>query len=256
MGKRKRNQNPDPQRRQIHDHHPTQEPLHPHLTPPLRRPPLLPCASDVPWDIYKYWTQAYFIFSLYDSGIWMTDTAWFSVTHEAVAAQVASHIATAAPASKSIIIDAFAGVGGNTIAFALSGRWKRVYAIEKDWATLQCAKRNAEVYGVGGRITWFHGDCFELLGCDEDRKENKVDALSVVIGTYGVLFASPPWGGPGYKSEKVFDLEGMEPYGLRALVEGFEKVCRNMVLYLPRTSDSEAGGGDGAGGWEVSGCEL
>ena len=167
----------------------------------------------------------------------MTDSAWFSVTHEAVAAQVASHIATAAPDSKSIIIDAFAGVGGNTIAFALSGRWKRVYAIEKDWATLQCAKRNAEVYGVGGRITWFHGDCFEMLGCDEDRKENKVDALSVVIGTYGVLFASPPWGGPGYKREEVFDLEGMEPYGLRALVEGFEKVCGNMVLYLPRTSD-------------------
>lgn len=87
------------------------------------------------------------------------------------------------------------GVGGNAIAFALSGRWKRVYAIEKDATTLACAKHNAEIYGVADRITWFHGDCFEVLGLDESKKENAVEALKAIATQYGVIFASPPWGG-------------------------------------------------------------
>lgn len=82
------------------------------------------------------------------------------------------------------MIDAFAGAGGNTIAFALTGRWKRVYAIEKDPAVLACARHNAEVYDVQNLISWYEGDCFELL-----QKE------LVQLGEYAVIFASPPWGG-------------------------------------------------------------
>jgi hypothetical protein len=41
--------------------------------------------DEVPWDIQKYWHQGYSIFSKYDDGIWMTDDAWFEVTHESVA---------------------------------------------------------------------------------------------------------------------------------------------------------------------------
>lgn len=81
-------------------------------------------------------------------------------------------------------MDAFAGAGGNTIAFARSGHWKRVYAIEKDPAVLRCAQHNAEVYGVADKITWFQGDCFEII------KSQLKD-----LAPYSVLFASPPWGG-------------------------------------------------------------
>jgi trimethylguanosine synthase len=109
--------------------------------------------------------------------------------------KIADHTASAAPEQKSIIIDLFCGVGGNTIAFALSGRWKRVYAIEKNDAALACAKHNAEIYGVADRITFFQGDCFELLGLDEAKQDNAVLPLQTVVGTYGVVFASPPWGG-------------------------------------------------------------
>jgi trimethylguanosine synthase len=94
----------------------------------------------------------------------MTDEAWYGVSQELVASKIAHHVAVMTPGSKSILIDAFCGVGGNTIAFALSGRWKRVYGIEKDAATLECARRNAEIYGVKDKITWFLGDSFELLG--------------------------------------------------------------------------------------------
>jgi len=98
--------------------------------------------------------------------------------------KIAEHIAASAPAGRSILVDAFAGAGGNTIAFAKSGRWKRIYAIEKDPAVLACAKHNAKIYGVETKITWFEGDCFQIL-------KNQLKDL----GPYSVLFASPPWGG-------------------------------------------------------------
>ena len=56
--------------------------------------------------------------------------------------------------------------------------------IERDALTLTCAKHNAEVYGVEEVITWYHGDCFEILN-------NHFTKTADVA----VLFASPPWGG-------------------------------------------------------------
>lgn len=35
----------------------------------------------------------------------------------------------------------------------------------------------------------------------------------------------------------VFDLHAMEPYNLKVLTSAIEKVTRDLVLYLPRTSD-------------------
>lgn len=93
-------------------------------------------------------------------------------------------MADSVPAGRRILIDAFAGAGGNTIAFAKSSKWMRVYAIEKDPAVLQCAKHNASIYGVADQITWFEGDCFHIL-------KNQLKDLA----PYSVIFASPPWGG-------------------------------------------------------------
>jgi trimethylguanosine synthase len=88
------------------------------------------------------------------------------------------------PASKTYIVDAFAGAGGNAIAFALSGRWERVFAIEKDPEVLKCAKENAKIYGVGKKIWWIQGDCF-----------SEVKSRFKGMGKQTVIFASPPWGG-------------------------------------------------------------
>lgn len=93
-------------------------------------------------------------------------------------------MADAAPIDKSIIIDCFAGVGGNTIAFARSKRWTHIYAIEKDRDTIACAKQNAMIYGVAEKIIWIEADCFEVL-----------DGALSQIGERAVIFASPPWGG-------------------------------------------------------------
>ncbi|KAI4127712.1 MAG: hypothetical protein LQ338_003087, partial [Usnochroma carphineum] len=173
-----------------------------------------------------YYHQRYDLFSKYDEGILMTDAAWYGVTPEPVANKVAQHISSAAPISKAILIDCFAGVGGNTIAFARSGRWKRVYAIEQDEAIICCGKHNAKLYGVDQKISWFHGDCFEIIKND-----------LAPLGQYSVLFASPPWGGPGYRTDSVFDLTTMQPYSLEQLLESFRRLTRDIVLFLPRTSN-------------------
>ncbi|KXT11648.1 hypothetical protein AC579_7034 [Pseudocercospora musae] len=181
--------------------------------------------AEVPSNIAKYWQQRHQIFSKYDEGVWLTDDAWFGVTPEPMANRIAEHVAKA-PASKTILIDAFAGAGGNTIAFALSGRWKQIFAVEKDPRTLACAKHNAEVYGVAKKIFWIQGDIFEAL-----KVRLKAAAKNAVI------FGSPPWGGPSYNEHEVFDLTQMEPYNIDLLYDSFNKLTNEVVLYLPRTSD-------------------
>lgn len=150
------------------------------------------------------------MFSLYDEGIWTTDDSWFEVTHESIARfanhpspcfrltwcrTIADHVAAARPSNKPIMLDCFAGVGGNAIAFALSGAFRRVYAIEKNEAALACARHNASIYGVLDKITFFHGDCFDILGLNGVKPGVTVDVLSKVISQAGIIFASPPWGG-------------------------------------------------------------
>ncbi|KAF2200956.1 S-adenosyl-L-methionine-dependent methyltransferase [Delitschia confertaspora ATCC 74209] len=182
--------------------------------------------TDAPKDHKKYFGQRHKFFSKYDEGIWMTDDAWFEVTPEPIANKIAAHISEAVGPEKSVLIDAFAGVGANAIAFALEGRWEHIFAIEKNPAALKCAKHNAKVYGVEKKISWVNGDCFDIL------PQRYSD-----MGDKAVLFASPPWGGPGYSTDKVFNLSTMQPYSLDFIYSRFSRVCKTMVLYLPRTSD-------------------
>lgn len=138
------------------------------------------------------------------------------------------------PSPKKVLVDIFAGAGGNTIAFALSERWDKIIAIEKDGPTLACAQHNARLYEVDDRITWVHADSFEYLDRLSNHRDSLDDELKVEPSSV-VVFASPPWGGPGYRTAAVFDLGHMEPYNLEAL----HTACRAMdhALYLPRTSD-------------------
>ncbi|KAF4551566.1 Trimethylguanosine synthase-like protein [Elsinoe fawcettii] len=183
-------------------------------------------AEEMPPEIQKYWHQRYDIFSRWDEGVRLTNAAWYGVTPEPVATKIASHLATSVPSSITTIIDLFAGVGGNTIPLALSNRWTRIFAIEKDPTVLACAKHNARIYGVENRIWFIEGDCFAVLA----------KRLKAVVKEGAVLFGSPPWGGPGYRDAEVFDLGRMEPYGLGELV-GLRPEGGRLVLFLPRTGD-------------------
>ncbi|KAH7162811.1 RNA cap guanine-N2 methyltransferase-domain-containing protein [Dactylonectria estremocensis] len=190
--------------------------------------------NEVPWDIQKYFSQRYSIFSLYDEGVYMTDDAWFGVTPEPVANQVSNDMYGTAE-RKHILIDVFGGAGGNSIAFALSGRWSRVISIERDASTLACAQHNAEIYGVdSGIITWVHGDSFKYMDKLVNRPEELHPNLRLDLDET-VIFASPPWGGPGYRTDEVFDLYNMQPYNLDDLHKAYRRL--DHALFLPRTSD-------------------
>ena len=140
--------------------------------------------------------------------------------------KIAEGIAAYAPEDKTVLVDAFAGVGGNTIAFALSGRWELVFGIEKDRTTLECAKHNAVIYGVNNKIWWIEGNAFSVL-----QNQLKTRAASAVV------FASPPWGGPNYNETDIFDLAQMKPYNLNKIYRSFSRFSKDMALFLPRNSD-------------------
>ncbi|KAF4803216.1 hypothetical protein TURU_018337 [Turdus rufiventris] len=140
-------------------------------------------------ELLKYWAQRYRLFSRFDEGIKLDREGWFSVTPE----KIAEHIAVRVSQSFNcdIIVDAFCGVGGNAIQFALTS--KRVIAIDIDPEKLRLARHNAEVYGVAEHIDFLCGDFMALAaGLRAD-----------------VVFLSPPWGGPDYATADIFDIQTM-----------------------------------------------
>ncbi|KAK5629896.1 hypothetical protein RRF57_005611 [Xylaria bambusicola] len=197
--------------------------------------------GEVPWDLQKYWQQRYTIFPYYDDGIYMTEDAWYGVTPEPVAIRLVYDLVGFISADTRTVIDMFAGVGGNAISLAMATeedgftpRFEKVIAIEVDDATLACAQNNAAIYGVADRIIWVLGDSFEFLKLLIKSPDQLGEDLRVDIATTAI-FASPPWGGPGYRTDEIFDLATMEPYNLAALHEAYK--IMDHALYLPRTSD-------------------
>lgn len=69
-------------------------------------------------EISKYYYQRYRLFSRLDQGIIMDREGWFSVTPEAIAEHIADRVVRN---NVSVVVDAFTGVGGNAIQFALRG---------------------------------------------------------------------------------------------------------------------------------------
>ena len=192
-----------------------------------------PCYVPAPWSwtrechecpkVRKYWGQRYKLFSKYDLGIELDNVGWFSVTPEDIAREQAYELV---PQNRfCVVIDAFAGVGGNAIQFAEAGA--HVVAVELDHGRCCLTRRNAAVYGVSGTVHVLQGDFLELeLGSLEP----------------DVVFLSPPWGGPGYNKKKDSfdprtDLGGLN--GL-ALLEAARRAAPRAALFLPRNTDRNA----------------
>lgn len=138
--------------------------------------------------VEKYWRQRYDLFSRYDEGIMLDEQGWYSVTPEEIAIRHAQHCR-----GSGVVIDCFAGVGGNAIQFAMV--CDHVIAIDIDPKRIALAMNNAKIYGVEDRIDFIVGDFFQLV------PSLKGD----------VVFLSPPWGGPSYNRMKKFSLELLKP---------------------------------------------
>ncbi|VDK31951.1 unnamed protein product [Gongylonema pulchrum] len=71
-------------------------------------------------DMPKYYHQRFRLFSKLNKGILMDREGWYSVTPEKIAAHIADRVVIK---ENAVILDAFAGVGGNSIQFARKGAY-------------------------------------------------------------------------------------------------------------------------------------
>ena len=181
--------------------------------------------------LYKYYHQRYDYFSRFDEGIQIDHEGWYSVTPEIIADHIAKEAHAIAftnkkdASAKTVILDAFCGVGGNTIQFARY--FDEVIAVDLDEGRLEMARHNASIYGLADKIKFVHGDVFKVLPDLVDEK-----------GTVDLVFMSPPWGGPDYVNRPIFcpraDLLDSRGQDLFALGRAISK---NLILFLPRQSD-------------------
>lgn len=174
----------------------------------------------------KYWLQRYSLFTLYDRGIQIDDEGWYSVTPEVVAWHHASTVVKA-HGRGCVVYDAFGGVGGNAIQLALAGCHVIVTEICPDKAYM--IRNNARVYGVQERVEVLIGDSMQVA---QRFRSGMVDAV----------FFSPPWGGPEYSNDCMFDVQRMGGYpelGVGKLLHMAVGVLQasSVVLWLPRTSN-------------------
>ncbi|XP_017165597.1 trimethylguanosine synthase isoform X2 [Poecilia reticulata] len=190
----------------------------PNKTRKRRKKPKVPAEMTADPELAKYWAQRYRLFSRYDEGIRLDREGWFSVTPEKIAEHIALRVEQSF-ADSQVVIDAFCGVGGNAIQFALTG--KRVLAIDIDGERLAMARHNSVVYNVVDRIDFLQGDFLQLA--------------PTLRGD--VVFLSPPWGGPDYLNSDVFDIQTMmEPDGFRIFSQA-KRITENIVYFLPRNTD-------------------
>ncbi|XP_063155393.1 trimethylguanosine synthase [Candoia aspera] len=168
-------------------------------------------------ELTKYWAQRYRLFSRFDEGIQLDREGWFSVTPEKIAEHIADRVRLSF--DSDIIVDAFCGVGGNAIQFALAA--KRVIAVDIDPVKIHLAHNNAMVYGVADQIEFICGDFMKLAS------SLKAD----------VVFLSPPWGGPEYATAEIFDIQTMiSPDGFE-IFNLSQKITNNIIYFLPRNAD-------------------
>ncbi|DAZ96301.1 TPA: hypothetical protein N0F65_008334 [Lagenidium giganteum] len=175
----------------------------------------VPDATD---PVYKFWKQRYNLFYKYDEGILMDHEGWFSVTPQAIAEHIAARCTC------DVIVDPFAGCGGNVIQLART--CKHVIAIDIDPEKIRMARHNAKIYGVADKIEWIVGNSLEIL------PTIRADAV----------FLSPPWGGMNY-NRTCFQLDDMVLDGNATGTTLFQlarQVTRNIAYYLPKTTPEGA----------------
>lgn len=173
----------------------------------------------------KYWAQRKRLFSKFEEGIQLDKESWYSVTPEAISRHVAKRVSNqlvgghSNTVEKIVVLDAFCGVGGNAIGFALREEVSLVVCVDIDRKKLIMAAKNASVYGIDpSKIVLVASDATEVLGLYRDGKllekllqhddltsQDKtsrdgytIHGLEALPSHIDCVFLSPPWGGTDY----------------------------------------------------------
>ena len=219
------------QQQQQHHHHQQQQQQQQKVDEPTTSDTAQPLSDpNLTVDVDpKYYAQRYRLFSRYDDGVRLDAVGWYSVTPEAIARHIAARIAGSL-GRPFTVVDAFAGLGGNTIAFALQPLCERVVAVELDVQRLQLCRHNAAVYGVSDKCEWVQGDWLQV------RQQLRQQQRSV-----DVVFLAPPWGGVQYGERDVYGLSELAVAdGGRPLIEAAMRLAGvegRVAVSVPRNVD-------------------
>lgn len=183
-------------------------------------------------NIKKYFYDRYLLFSKFDENILLDYESWFSVTPEPIAEDTAKRVK-----KDSIILDAFCGVGGNSIQVKIFVLFYFIYNIfnkfakycnfvianDIDQLKIEYAKNNSSIYGVSEKIKFINQDFLTL-----DYNE-QID----------IVFLAPPWGGIDYSTNKNYSLyKNITPNIINIMDKAFS-LSQKIVLALPRNINIE-----------------
>jgi trimethylguanosine synthase len=172
------------------------------------------------FSLRRYWERRYEFWPNFDAGICTDAEGLFSVTPWDAACQIAIALGEYFVCDSPLIVDACCGVGGNSTAFARCIADSCVLGIEKNPVRILCARVNANIFGLSSGIDFIKADAIEFV---RDLRQSA-----------RFVFASPPWGGPGYQIEKLedfsFDLFALVNASCHGCVNGFGR----LALFLPR----------------------
>lgn len=194
----------------------------------------------------KYWSQRRRLFSRFDRGIQLDPEGWYSVTPEIIADHVANRVATLASSidfpresdeQGIVILDAFCGCGGNTIAFGKVPNHliSKVICVDTDRTKLMKAAHNASLYDVP-RDKLIFVECnsaFILQHCYRNGKfvldqpsaklpdhmpkpvmssihdGYHIGGIDMLPRRVDAVFMDPPWGGVDYEvlGKNGYDLQ-------------------------------------------------
>lgn len=196
----------------------------------------------------KYWAQRKRLFGRFDEGIRLDADGWFSVTPEAIANHIAERMVDGAENANLIVLDPFAGVGGNVIALAMRPEVKLVIAVDLDAKRLELAANNCRVYEIpSSKVVFLHANALDVLrACRSNLHGQDASSTKVMHGyQFGGLellprqavdsiFLSPPWGGPDYE-EKA----GRRGYDLKAITIDAEHDGEDLLLLSAQALLSE-----------------
>ncbi|HBE70389.1 MAG TPA: hypothetical protein DDW52_19745 [Planctomycetaceae bacterium] len=180
-------------------------------------------SSDCPWgEQYQwYWDNRLNFFSKWEDpdGNQLIDcdlTGLYTVKPELISRDIAEHL------GGNTVLDAFAGVGGVSIALAKAG--KSVIAVEKDKKRVDMLKSNLSLYGVSDSVEVVNGDIFDVY------EQYNFDSV----------YLDPPWGGPSYKSRDSFHMRHFKVGGvtkLRRLVGYCLNNNKDIAFTVPNNFD-------------------
>jgi hypothetical protein len=135
------------------------------------------------------------------------------------------------------VVDATAGIGGDTLGFALTNNgFSRVFSIELDAVRHHCLAENVKLYHLTNRVTTVHADFIEWYR-----------TMYRKVARGAIIHIDAPWGGKNYKTMQVIhDLYFIDKHGRDVSLNQQckdilrEGDCPAIVLKLPTNYDRDA----------------